>query len=140
VARGNPAADARTVDLLLEAARRVRANAYAPYSGYRVGSAVLGADGEVYTGVNVENAAYPASRCAEQSAVQAMVTAGCRELIAVAVVTAGERPGAPCGVCRQVMAEFGLNALVVLEGSAGERVTTSVAELLPQAFNRTDLE
>ena len=132
--------DEGVLDRMLLAARGVRANAYAPYSGYPVGAAVLGADGTVYAGANVENAAFPASRCAEQSAVQAMVSAGCRELVAVAVVTGGARPVAPCGTCRQVLAEFGPDAVVVLEAGDGRRETTSVRELLTRAFGRADLE
>jgi cytidine deaminase len=128
------------LDRLVAAARAARANAYAPYSGYRVGAALLTRAGRVFAGANVENASYGATVCAERSAISAMVVAGDREPVACAVVTAGPRPGTPCGICRQVLAEFGHDMQVLLaaeEDARTELVATRsvrLSALLPQAF------
>lgn len=120
---------------LLEAAVSVRRNAYAPYSGFLVGAALRGDDGRVYAGANVENASYGLSRCAEQSAIQAMASGGARRLLEVVVVTDADPPAPPCGACRQVLLEFADDAPVWLCSPDGSRVTrTSVAALLPGAF------
>jgi cytidine deaminase len=121
------------------AARAARANAYAPYSHYRVGAALLTRSGGIYAGCNVENATYGATSCAERSAVAAMVAGGDRGPIACVVVTAGPTPGAPCGICRQVLAEFArdMKLVLVAEDDRGEvvaRKTARLAALLPQAF------
>ena len=118
---------------LLAAAREIRGRAYVPYSGFQVGAAIL-AEEEVFTAVNVENASYPLSVCAERNAVAAMVAAGKRRLQAVAVVTDAERPTPPCGGCRQVLAEFGIDAAVVSETLGGVRARWTVSELLPEPF------
>jgi len=118
---------------LIELANEARARAYAPYSRYRVGAALRTRSGRVYTGVNVENAAYPASICAERSAVFKAVSEGEREFEVVAVVT--DNGGSPCGSCRQVMAEFGLDTVVLIADGSGKLVTeTTVGALLPNAF------
>ena len=107
--------------------------AYAPYSKFPVGAALLAASGRIYDGVNVENAAYPAGVCAERTAVFKAVSEGEREFVAVAVATRGA--GAPCGVCRQVLAEFGYNMTVILADKDGSvRLMTTLAALLPEAF------
>lgn len=107
--------------------------AYAPYSKFPVGAALLAASGRIYDGVNVENAAYPAGVCAERTAVFKAVSEGEREFVAVAVATRGA--GAPCGVCRQVLAEFGYNMAVILADKDGSvRLVTMLAALLPEAF------
>jgi cytidine deaminase len=131
----------RAADLerVVEAARAVRANAYAPYSRYRVGAAVLAQGGLIFAGCNVENATYGATLCAERSAIAAMVAAGARGPVACAVVTAGPSAGAPCGICRQVLAEFArdIRFVLVAEDARGRitaRRTTSLSRLLPQAF------
>ncbi|HEX8951911.1 MAG TPA: cytidine deaminase [Polyangia bacterium] len=125
---------------LLEAARAVRANAYAPYSRYHVGAAVRAASGKIYVGANVENASYGLALCAERSAVAAAVAAGEKRLTAVAVVTATSPPAAPCGMCRQVLAEFADDALpIALGNDAGERTDTTLGALLPHAFRSGDL-
>jgi cytidine deaminase len=131
----------RAADLepLIAAARAARRHAYAPYSRYRVGAAVLTRRGRIYAGCNVENATYGATLCAERSAVAAMVAAGDRTPVACAVVTAGPRPGAPCGICRQVLAEFARDLKLVLvaedtRGTLPARKTASLSALLPQAF------
>ena len=118
---------------LLDAARSIRDHAYVPYSGFRVGAAVL-ADGRIFPAVNVENASYPLSVCAERNAVAAMVAAGTLRLQAVGVVTEAAEPTPPCGGCRQVLAEFGPDAVVVSQTLAGARARWTVRELLPEAF------
>ncbi len=125
---------------LLGAARAARDHAYAPYSGFRVGAAVLAEDGSVFAGANVENAAYPLSVCAERSAVQRAVSEGARALSAVVVVSSGEGPTWPCGGCRQVLHEFAPQATVITEGPGGELVRRGLPDLLPDAFGRSDLE
>ncbi len=114
-------------------------NSYAPYSKYPVGAAVLTASGKVYQGVNIENAAYPSSICAERSAIFNAVSAGERHLIGLAVAT--RNAGSPCGACRQVMREFGGKDLPILivdeQGKLVEE--TSLLELLPRSFGPEDL-
>ncbi|MDB4970350.1 MAG: cytidine deaminase [Myxococcales bacterium] len=125
---------------LVDAARRVRANAHAPYSRYHVGAAVRGQSGAIYTGANVENASYGLALCAERSAVAAAISAGEKRISGVAVVTATSPPAAPCGMCRQVLAEFGDDDLpVALTNDAGERTDTTLGALLPHAFRSGDL-
>lgn len=119
---------------LLSAARDVRVRAYAPYSRFAVGAAILTASGETFVGVNVENASYSATTCAERAAVGTAVTAGARDLVAVAVVGPEGRPCPPCGICRQVLAEFNPNMEVILEDGRGGWQRHSLAELLPGAF------
>lgn len=121
------------IERLVAAARSVRRRAYAPYSGFHVGAAVL-ADGRIYRGANVENASYPLSVCAERNAVAAAVAAGRRRIEAVAVVAGDEEPTPPCGGCRQVLHEFGPGMLVVSETTAGRRARWRLDELLPAAF------
>jgi len=118
---------------LIQAAQEARRWAYAPYSKYPVGAALLSASGKIYDGVNVENAAYPTGICAERVAVFKAVSEGEREFIAIAVVT--DNGGSPCGSCRQVISEFGLETIVVLADAQGQVVLeTSISELLPGAF------
>jgi cytidine deaminase len=126
------------LDGLVEAARDVRERFYAPYSGFAVGAAIL-AEGKTFVGVNVENASYPLSVCAERNAVGAMVADGERRIEAVAIVAGGDDgPASPCGGCRQVLAEFAVDDVpVVSEHESGERVRWTVGELLPAAFRLT---
>jgi cytidine deaminase len=124
----------KAVDELVEAARLVQRNAYAPASKFRVGAAVLAEDGRVFVGCNVENASYGLTVCAERSAVCAAVAAGVRSLRAVAVVTDLREPARPCGACRQVLAEFGPRMAVLLLGTGVQRVVTSLDHLLPDPF------
>jgi cytidine deaminase len=123
-----------TVERLIEAARRAQAQAYAPYSDFAVGAAVLGADGRVFPGCNVENSSFGLTVCAERNAVAAAIAGGTRPT-AVAVVVNG-KPVPPCGACRQVLAEFDSNMPVVL-ASATEphREITALDALLPGAFH-----
>jgi cytidine deaminase len=124
---------------LIERAMRIRRKAYAPYSGYPVGAALLGSSGRIYTGVNVENAAYPTSMCAERNAVFQAVTRGEQSFAAVAVVT--ENGGSPCGSCRQVLSEFGPRMLVLIADAEGRLLRQiRLDELLPQAFGPSHLE
>jgi cytidine deaminase len=120
---------------LLEAALDARANAYAPYSGFKVGAAVRSSDGRVFAGCNVENVAYPQGTCAEAAAIAAMVAAGHSCIAEVLVVADGPLPVSPCGGCRQKLAEFaGPDVPVILAGLDGERARTTVGALLPGAF------
>lgn len=124
---------------LVQAAVEVRARSYSPYSCYAVGSALLTRTGKIFTGANVENAVYPLTNCAERTAIFAAVSAGEREFEAIAVVT--ENAGTPCGSCRQVMAEFGLQTRVIIANIAGEiQQVLTVADLLPSAFTPADLK
>lgn len=124
----NPPAD------LVRAAQRAFANAYAPYSKFRVGAALRAASGAIYAGANVENSSFGLTRCAEQSAVQAMVSAGERSFSQIVIYSAATPPAAPCGGCRQVLFEFAPEAQVFLLGADGALVVTSVGELLPLGF------
>jgi cytidine deaminase len=123
---------------LILKAREACERAYAPYSHYSVGAALLTDSGEIFTGVNVENAVYPLSICAERVAIFKAVSEGYRSFQAIAVVT--KNGGSPCGSCRQVMAEFGLNMLVLIGNTSGEFLHQyTVAELLPESFGEKDL-
>ncbi|MBA3691640.1 MAG: cytidine deaminase [Actinobacteria bacterium] len=130
--------DDAVLEGLVEAARAIRAQAYAPYSGFLVGAALL-AGGRVFTGVNVEVASYPISVCAERNAVAAMVAAGERRVEAIAVVTDARTPTPPCGGCRQCLWEFGPHAVVVAHTLGGARARWPLVELLPSAFGPSDL-
>ena len=123
---------------LIEAAIQARQWAYAPYSKYAVGAALLTRSGRIYEGVNVENAAYPTTMCAERVAVFKAVSEGERQFEAIAVVTIN---GAlPCGSCRQVLAEFGLETWVLIATAEGQLVQeTTLGALLPGAFTLSDL-
>ncbi len=123
---------------LIDLADEARRRAYAPYSRYRVGAALRTTSGRVFTGVNVENAAYPTGMCAERTAVFKAVSEGEREFEVIAVVT--DNGGSPCGACRQVLAEFGLDTVVLIgDGEKKLLKEMTVAELLPGAFTPKDL-
>ena len=124
---------------LIQVALRARKWAYAPYSNYPVGAALLTESGRVYDGVNVENAAYPVTICAERVAVFKAVSEGEHKFDTIAIVT--DNGGSPCGSCRQVLAEFGLETVILLADKNGELITeTTLQELLPQAFTPKDFE
>lgn len=116
------------------AAAEVRQHAYAPYSGFAVGAALQSQDGTVLTGCNVENASFPVGQCAERSAIGRAVSDGQRRFDVIAIVTDAEDPAAPCGLCRQTLAEFGLDLRVILVSLRGPVVDVSLRSLLPMAF------
>lgn len=123
---------------LVELAMEARQKAYAPYSNYKVGAALLTSSGRLFSGCNVESAAYPTSMCAERVAVFKAVSEGEQEFVALAVVTGNG--GTPCGACRQVLAEFGLNLLVLIANAEGNiKQESTLSELLPGAFTPEDL-
>lgn len=118
---------------LVDLANTARQRAYAPYSNYPVGATLRTKTGRIFTGVNVENAAYPQTMCAERVAIFKAVSEGEKEFEVISVVT--DNGGSPCGGCRQVMAEFGLDVIVLMANGKGHIVTeTTVKELLPEAF------
>ncbi|TAG10918.1 MAG: cytidine deaminase [Verrucomicrobia bacterium] len=118
-------------ETLLEHAWAARENAYAPYSNFRVGAALLAADGSIFSGCNVENISYSLTQCAERVAIGSAVAAGKMEFLAIAVVADTQVPISPCGACRQVMAEFGVP--VVMMANRAQRLEMSLEELLPRA-------
>lgn len=119
---------------LLAAAKAAHDHAYAPYSGFRVGAALRADDGTVISGSNVENASFGLSRCAEQSAVQALATRGSRHFSQLVVYTEADPPSSPCGACRQILFEFAPDAIVYLTNDNGRVEKVTVAELLPLGF------
>jgi len=122
-------------DELIGLARAVKENAHAPYSGFRVGAALLARDGRVFTGVNVENASIGLSVCAERNAIARAVADGVTEFARLAIVTdATDEPTMPCGVCRQVIWEFARELPIIVESKPGQRVQTTIAELFPRPF------
>ncbi len=122
---------------LMALAQQARRKAYAPYSHYKVGAALLGKSGKVYVGCNVENASYGLTCCAERNAVFTAVSAGEMEFVAIAVVT--RNGGSPCGACRQVLSEFAPDLKIYIAGTDGRVTTTSIKKLLPGAFTPNDL-
>jgi cytidine deaminase len=125
---------AESLKELVERARQVRENAHAPYSQFRVGAALRTSSGNVYAGCNVENASYGATSCAERSAVAAMVAAGEREISAIAVFTDADPPGMPCGICRQVLLEFGRPGTEIVASSPRALRRITLERLLPEPF------
>ena len=122
-------------DDLLDAARAVRENAHAPYSGFRVGAAIRSESGRIHVGCNVENAAFPEGICAEGGAITSLIAAGDKEIREVLVYAEAETPVAPCGGCRQKLAEFaGPDVVVRLAGPEGIRAEMTVGDLLPATF------
>ncbi|HHI88764.1 MAG TPA: cytidine deaminase [Hellea balneolensis] len=126
---------------LVFAAQTVRENAYAPYSGFKVGAALLADDGQVYAGCNVENAAYPEGQCAEASAISAMIAGGGCKVQQIVIVKKGHGKIAPCGGCRQKLNEFAESDLpIYVQGADGALQCYSLGELLPVAFGKKHLE
>ena len=120
---------------LIQSARFAAARAYEPYSRFRVGAALLGSDGVIYSGCNVENASYGLTICAERAAVFAAIAGGCKNFDALVIYTPTPQPQSPCGACRQVLAEFcpKLQIISVCDGSG--QLNLSLEELLPHRFN-----
>ncbi|MSP91601.1 MAG: cytidine deaminase [Myxococcales bacterium] len=125
---------------LAAAASHARSRAYAPYSGFLVGAALRGKSGRVYTGVNVENASFPVSICAERAALVHAVSEGEQAFDEIAVATDAREPAAPCGLCRQMLAEFGLDLEVTVVGAQGVAWRRPLGELLPHAFTPGSFE
>jgi cytidine deaminase, homotetrameric len=119
---------------LIGIALEVRKKAYAPYSKYQVGAALLGKSGRIYSGCNVENASFGATICAERTAAVKAVSEGETSFIALVVATDGSEPGAPCGICRQFLSEFGLDLILILVNLEGKIIETSLRQYLPGAF------
>ncbi len=126
-------------DALTQAARDAQTQAYAPYSEYRVGAALEADDKRVFVGANVENVSYGLTNCAERVALGAAITAGARRFTRIVVVTESSPPAAPCGACRQALAEFGRSLVVEAVGPAGTR-RWELRDLLPDAFSKKDLQ
>lgn len=131
--------DSTAWDTLRDAAFDVRQKAYAPYSGFRVGAALLAADGRVFVGCNVENASHGAAICAERGALSAAVAAGCTKLVGLAIATAANTPTPPCGICRQALSEFAPELAVRSYIESGGYAAYTLSELLPQAFGPSQL-
>ena len=124
---------------LLKIATEARQEAYAPYSGFRVGAAVLCDDGRVFSGANVENAVYGLSLCAERVALVKAVSDGCRRFEVLAVIAGGPTPCPPCGACRQFLAEFGADTIVIMANTNGDIRRARIKDLLPLAFTSEQL-
>lgn len=123
---------------IIVAAQAVRQNAYVPYSNFKVGAAVLTEGGEIYTGCNVENASYGLCNCAERTAIFKAVSEGERDFVAIAIIADTQKPVAPCGACRQVMAEFGIQKIIMCN-LHGEQKIATLEELLPYSFEKKHL-
>ncbi|HJO26810.1 MAG TPA: cytidine deaminase [Planctomycetota bacterium] len=126
-------------DELVRLAREAMGQAHSPYSQMQVGAALVTASGRIFSGCNVENASYGLTLCAERTAVVKAVSAGERAFTQLAITTSRGAPLMPCGACRQFLREFGGELRILVEGQDGERLTSSLAELLPQAFEPADL-
>jgi cytidine deaminase len=124
---------------LVKAAKAAMERAYSPYSGVKIGAAVLTSDGRVFTGCNIENSSYGLSLCAERTAIFKSVSEGGRDIVAIAVVGRSEEYTAPCGACRQVMAEFNPQMKVLRRGTDGFSEDTTAGALLPSPFGPEDL-
>lgn len=127
----DPATEAR----LVEAAKRAAERAYVPYSNFQVGAALLLSDGSIIEGANIENASYPAGICAERSAAAIAINQDRRDFVAIAVIGPRGEPITPCGICRQFLSEFSKTLPVLCCGRDGRIQRTSIAELLPGAFD-----
>ena len=120
---------------LFTAAEAIRAKAYAPYSNFHVGAAILADDGNIYSGCNIENAAYPQGNCAETSAIAAMIAGGAKRITRIYVTGPGPAPVTPCGGCRQRIREFAdLDVEVISHGVDGEALVQTLGQLLPHSF------
>lgn len=126
---------------LILAAKEARENAYVPYSNFKVGAAVLTDDGEIYKGCNIENASYGATNCAERTAIFKAVSEGHRTIKAIAVIGSDENLTYPCGICRQVIAEFASEDIkIIIAKDENEFIIRSMEDILPGAFSKKDLQ
>lgn len=126
---------------LILAAKEARENAYVPYSNFKVGAAVLTDDGEIYKGCNIENASYGATNCAERTAIFKAVSEGHRSIKAIAVIGSDENLTYPCGICRQVIAEFASEDIkIIIAKDENEFIIRSMEDILPGAFTKKDLQ
>ncbi len=137
--RGEPREDCSLFQELLGEAQRVGERAWSPYSRLRIGAALVGNDGRVYAGCNVESASFGLTICAERSAVFQGVAGGASHFLVGVLVGSGDEPILPCGACRQVLHEFGQDLLLVCVGALGGRVTRKLAQLLPDAMDGKDV-
>jgi cytidine deaminase len=136
----DPLGDARTITMLRERAFASMDRAYAPYSNFKVGAALLGSDGSITEGCNVENASYPATMCAERTAISGAVARGIRSFDAIAIATEAEEPTPPCGICRQVLEEFSPHLIVMAFTRDGREARWTLDELMPKAFSPHSLD
>lgn len=123
---------------LISLAKEARENAYTPYSNFKVGAALLTADGEIYTGCNIENSAYGVTNCAERTALFKAVSEGHRDFEAIVVIADTQKPVTPCGSCRQVISEFGSDIEVIMANLDGEVISKPIKELLWGSFSFED--
>lgn len=130
----------KILSALVDAAKRARENAYSPYSGVKIGAAVLDSNGKIFSGANVENASYGLSCCAERTAIFKAVSEGSRKLVAIAVVGKSEEFTKPCGACRQVIVEFNPRMKVLRRGVDGFSEDGSASRLLPEHFGPPELK
>ncbi len=129
-----------TDEMLILQAKDAMKNAYAPYSRFKVGAAVVTKSGEVFKGCNIENASYGATNCAERTAIFKAISEGCREFEKIAIVASSEDYASPCGICRQVLAEFMPEGEVLLYSEETGMVTYTVRELLPMGFGAEEMK
>jgi cytidine deaminase len=127
--------DPEGIEELIQAAQTVMERAYAPYSGFRVGAALRGSEGTIFTGCNVENASYGLTICAERVALFKAVSEGVRSFLVLALVSDSEEPIPPCGACLSVLSEFGLDLPIVSVGKTGKRTSWTLRDLLPHVFH-----
>ncbi len=132
--------DREVKDKLIAKAREVRKNAYVPYSKFPIGAAILTEDNKVFTGCNIENAAYGLTNCAERTAIYKAIATGYRKFKAIAIIADTEKPITPCGSCRQVLLEFGTNIKVIMTNFNGDEEIKTISELLPSSFSREDIK
>lgn len=126
---------------LVNLAVKIRENAYVPYSGFHVGTALFADNGKIYTGCNVENASYGAAICAERTAIVKAISDGAKKILAIAVSSDSNLPTMPCGICRQVLSEFcSSNMPLFLSSRKGEYKVFSFDEILPHSFKQSDME
>lgn len=125
---------------LIAAAKKAQSNAYAPFSNFKVGTALLCEDGQLFTGTNVENSSYGLTNCAERSAVFAAVSAGQRKFKRIAIFSSCSPPASPCGACRQVLYEFAPHLDIICANDIGEITRFNLNELLPEGFRLKDSE